>query len=364
MAQKVRISSSSLAERVIATFVASLADPHAPLHCARCIQACIVTLTQNTYGLENLAVLCASHQDVLKTCMNFLTAPRSSEEITRLKSSMSACHCDTSDPCVREMHTADVKSDEPSFATLVNMLIVTVHNAVQPALEAGNVHEVAQNAGIAAQEGRSVPWPATPKDLLPYGPESMIALGAMIDVSPHPIHLGLLGSIMDICLETTIPPFLASPVLSGHVVGIGRIPQIAWIAMTSFPERPSAYTPLDCLADIGRLTLVCQVLLALGNKSQLVQFSNQAEEQNGQGDGVDICSDMLKLLEEVAPAIKPSTPKVRADVARCTAVFANLGARLHLFLAHPFDHKEYHPHILRGSLQRAQQEGNPHAHGL
>jgi len=79
--------------------------------------------------------------------MGLLMVLREEGEIKRLKKSMKMCGCDVNvkrDPCVWEMHRgADAGGagmDKFSLESFVKILIIAVHNAVQPTMEEDNIY--------------------------------------------------------------------------------------------------------------------------------------------------------------------------------------------------------------------------------
>lgn len=334
MPQKLAVYGNASAEQVIETLVSGLANPHEPLYCADCLHACLSALTHPSLGLAHIPILRTDHHDVYNVCMTFLTVTRAAEELDRLEKSMSTCQCDRKNPCLRELHRiADRDFGNPPlgrFKAFVSGLMIILHNALQPALDAENIHKVWRNAEKATREGRLVPWPSKLQDLLPFGLDSILAYGAMVELCPVPTSLGLLGSIMDICREETIPPFLASPSLSGSVVSVVLVPIVRYHIHPGDP-------PAGLLTDVKRIALLCRVLSTYCDPNQLVQFSNQAEEQSHQGDALNTCSVLLEWLPPVYASIHPPNPQALEDYEYCDATFRSMGAFLHFYLSSPFD---------------------------
>lgn len=357
------------ATRVINDFVASVVDPHQPLHCTTFLHGCLMALHWKESGPNNIEILRAQHHNLYDACMALLTVPRPDEEFEYvttetlhlrkdIQETFETCHCDTDDLFVRRVHgvsgEARADKDQPcSYSDLGQLLFVVVHNALQPARDE-SIHKVSRNAEKAARAGKPIMWPTKPQDLLPYGAEASVgALAVWVEIAPFAVCLGMLGSMMEICKKQIVPYIVASETLPGKLVGITEIVWMVWMTQQQAPSR-TRMTPIKCLADLKSIALLCHMLADLCDKTELQRFAaGSLERLLGMGDVV------LKWLPELQASIRPLSASAKHDLDYIKTSYATLCTIVHRYFDMPFNLKKYHPLIVGSSLQRMIQEEDP-----
>ena len=84
-------------------------------------------------------------------------------------------------------------------------------------------------------------WPMKLQELLPYGAKaSMETLILWVEITPHAVSLGMLGSMLEICKMQIIPYIVGSETLAGKLVDITEIVWMVWIVQKQAPGNTLA----------------------------------------------------------------------------------------------------------------------------
>lgn len=355
--------------RVINDFVASVANPRQPLHCTTFLHGCLMALHWKDLGLANSEILRTHHHNLYNACMALLTAPRPHEDFEHVASetwhlrkditeALDTCHCDTEDAFIRQVHmvsdSARPDQDKPcSYSDLGHLLFVIIHNALQPARDE-NIHKISRNAAKAARAGKLVMWPTKPQELLPYGAKASVeALILWVEIAPHAVSLGMLGSMLEICKKQIIPYIVGSKTLAGQLASITEIVLVVWMVQQQNPGRTNV-TPTKCLHDLKRIALFCHMLADLCYETELKKFAvGSVERLLGMGNIV------FKWLPGIQASIQPLSVSAKQDITYIRMYYTALCSLVHRYFDIPFDSTKYHPIIVSNSLQRMAQEEDP-----
>lgn len=348
-------------EFVVNTFVDSLSDPHQPKHCAQFYVGCIISLSHRDVGWQNITALREGYPQYYDACVRFITVTRSEEENARLEKDMEICSCDLSNRQIESIHNIGARYGyDSTYKEVGKRCAGEVHNALQPVREAGNLHKVSRNQERAAREGKSLPWPATPADLLPFGPDASIAaIGVWVELVPFTIWLGLLASMLDIFKQQLIGPILRNPTLPGKIVGIGEIPWITWCALDADGPRVGngTYTKVHVAADVKRAAALCNMFACYGSDDDVLTLNRRADAQFGR-DLLSLCQIAVQNLPALARSVARH-PVAAADCATSLEKFLIVGAWLHHKLDLPYDEQKYGKLIVLNSLNRRKMESSP-----
>ncbi|GJE98870.1 zinc finger MYND domain-containing protein [Phanerochaete sordida] len=343
---------------VVNLFQSSLADPHEPQHCASCLIGCIIVLFHPSVGMQNYEALRVEHPAFLDACARFITVPRSDEENDRLQAQMSVCSCDLSDERVAQMHQKASKSADCSYKHLGWMLACQVHNVLQPVRDEGNLHKVERNQQRAERRGKSVPWPRSPRDVLPYGAEASIAaLAVWIEFSvPNSIWLGLFASIIELFKKEVVLPIISSPTLPGKFVGIAEIPFFMLRG-----DIPSTAGPEEIVRQMKRGAVLYKMLVNFFDKAECrilfergnAQFASDSSDRNL----LSVCRDALAILPILAEIVPPYS-EAALDIQHCTQDYTLTGVGLISYLDLPADAAKYGAEIAAAADKLREMERN------
>ncbi|KAJ6588359.1 hypothetical protein B0H19DRAFT_1301069 [Mycena capillaripes] len=292
-----------------------------------CLTGCTLAFFHNInekYVWETVSALREGHHLFLDRCIAFLTLERTLAELEAACDAWVGCACDLDDALVRKLHDLVPRGEEPTLDTLARHVVAVVHAILQPAKQKGGVHKVAHNAKKAAKQRKNVLWPKKPSDLLPYGPDSSVrAMGYWIERAPKAIWIGLVGSMLEICKRSMIPPLIASPYIPEKSVGMVEIPVMLHLFLRASPSRQAKATPASLLADMKR------------------------------------CAAGLESVRPIARNVKPYTSETEQDATYIENVFIPLAATVHCHLELPYDPKTYPPIVLANSLSILETEDDP-----
>lgn len=328
---------------VVDVFEAALADPHKPAHCAQCIAGCILTLFHPSTPISIYDELRVDRPGFFDVAARFITVPRPDEENTRLQEEMAVCHCDLSDKRLRSLHGVATPGTH-DYKSLGHMVASQVHNVLQPVRDEAKLHKVEKNQRRAARHGKSVPWPRSPQDVLPYGVnDSIAALGVWVEISTAgPLWLGLFASILELFKKEVVLPILASPTLPGKFVGIAEIPFIVF----AYNESASNDTRIsqEVAADLKRAAVLYKMIVNYFDQDETRVLFQKANEQFAEEDPgrnfLHVCKIALELLPSLGQIFHPASTSA-LDVQHAMQDFLLSGVMFHNYLDLPFDVEKY-----------------------
>jgi hypothetical protein len=316
-------------------------------------------------GFANSHIFRAQHHDIYNACMALLTVPRPHEDFEcitpetvclrkDITEALEACHCDTEDTFVRQIHAVsdsarDNEAEPCSYSTLGQLLFVVIHNALQPARDE-NIHKISRNAMKAARAGKQVLWPTKPHELLPYGAKASVeALILWVGIAPQACSLGVLGSMLEICKQQILPYIVDSKTLANQLASITEIILAAWMVRKTAPGSTTR-----CLDDLKRIALLCHMLVDLCHKSELQKFAGRSVERLlRMGDIV------LKWLPQIQNSMESLSASDIREIEYIRTYYIALCSLVHQYFNKPFDSTKFHPLVVSHSLQHMIQQGDP-----
>ncbi|EKM61880.1 uncharacterized protein PHACADRAFT_248782 [Phanerochaete carnosa HHB-10118-sp] len=274
---------------------------------------------------------------------------------------MRVCKCDLHDGRLKRLHEVGVREwGVGSYKGLARLIASQIHNVLQPVRDEARLHKVEKNQERAIRQGKSVPWPRTPHDVLPYGVDASIAaLAVWLEFSaPDCIWLGLFASIIELFRKEVVLPILVSPTLPGRFVGIAETP----FRMLSMRGRLS---PSDeqLFAEMKRVLVLYKMLANYFDRDESRILFRRANEQFAPEDPdrnlLSICRDALDVLPALAQLMPPNSEAVR-DVEQCAQELVATGAIFHDHLDLAYDTNKYGGQIVSLSQElRRNLQGDP-----
>ena len=306
---------------------------------------------QSGVDLTNLYKLRNALQDAREGVM---------EENNRLQEEMSVCKCNISDQLVKKIHDDAARLGTRTYKDIGLFLARMVCNALQPARDKGKIHKVEKNQQRAAREGKTVPWPRSPRDVLPYGVDDSIgALAVWIEFGfTHIAYLSLFTSIVDLFKKEAVPAILASPTLPGKFVSIAESP----FKLLAHPGRaPGDWLP-EIMAEIKLVAGFCDMLGTYFDKDESRVLHEKVIEQSGYNDPerslLHICRIGAFILPRLAEPVPPRS-QVAADIQQCIELFTSMGGIWHGYMDLPYDVEKYGPTIVALARRRSEIEKYP-----
>lgn len=317
--------------------------------------------------LQNIDILCEKHHGFWDASMRFLTVERSDEQRNELKLSLEECSCDkATNNLTKSLH--DVSEDmlqQPAcdYVSLIELFITILHTGVQAAKANDKLHKVDYNLEKAVRAGKaSPPWPTKPQDILPYGADaSMTAMIAWVPISPKPVVIGLLASIMEICKKQVIHSVVSSPVLSHYAVGIAEIPVLTWMVMQETGPGRGNYTPTKLLADLKRCAVFFHNLVSFSDKTSVIGFFSRDEDFNAER-AATLANTTFKFLPDIVAAADPLTLEgipAADDVTYIINVYTIFCGLIHRYFNLPPNEKKYSRRVVQSSKAIMNGEASP-----
>jgi len=216
------------------SFTSFLSETPEYNYCGRCLLG--VFDGKNPFPAKrNKAQLKADfHKDgaFLNSVMRFLFTVRTDKEVEEILDRMGPCSCPMEDPEIQRYHQLGKVVETQIFpmltaaenATPAICLMANLFRSVSVALDNAHVRTVAK--------GKSTFWPTSPKDLIPFGAETLVqGLLQWSRFIPDAIIYRFAGQCIEFCGALVLPSFLAAH-FTRHVVQAGRnLANHAWRAI-------------------------------------------------------------------------------------------------------------------------------------
>ena len=157
----------------------------------------------------------------------FLTWGRAPQEVLQLELSLSVCRCKNSLPYLCHMYFFQEahnpanwaskidKGRKPELADLLSAMSVMLARAIQSAHDQGKIYKVSRNRKRHLKSDSPPPWPSSPDEILPFGPQASIhSLSVWLQrrSGAHGV-LHLLHAILSACGPQVVPDIVSSTVL-------------------------------------------------------------------------------------------------------------------------------------------------------
>ncbi|KAJ7672591.1 hypothetical protein DFH06DRAFT_1176882 [Mycena polygramma] len=177
-------------------------------------------------------------------------------------------------------------------------------------------------------------------------------MGYWIERAPTAMWIGLVGSMLEICKRTMIPPLITSPYIPEKSVGMVEVPVMLHLVIGTTSQGNAS--PASCLADMKRCAVFFLQSQSFCDKHELLKFFSGHEKFLFRAMKIS-----LEYVRSIARSIKPYTSETEQDATYIENVFVPLASTLHCHLELPFDPKEYPPIVLANSLSLLKTQNEP-----
>ncbi|KAJ7482984.1 hypothetical protein B0H11DRAFT_1807323 [Mycena galericulata] len=187
-------------------FTHSLRNLHEPATCGTYLVGCVVAICNLRKEVTKTRPM-AKHHAFFNLVVSFLTAPRTSADISLLMSRLDTCRCPVSQPLTDQLHeagTSRIAQYNSSPGVTLMFLLFTLSALV-----------LRETNKKRAAKGDNKYWPESISNVIPFGFDGLVdAVGQWGLILPTPAPLMFLGDALDLCgrplfiAVTTSPTFL------------------------------------------------------------------------------------------------------------------------------------------------------------
>lgn len=327
-------------------FIRAIGIPPAyPPGCVLLLMACLALFEE--YSNEDSEHLRRSQRRVYCLCMKLLTQFYNSNDILKYQAIVETCRCENASK-INVLHDSarlagDPRAGPPKFHKLVGAMASVIVGGITPELP--SLYKVARNLRRARLSGQQPPFPASPKELLPFGIEnsirSIINLFMMDSESARVERLDILPLLCKViqgCRGIIPASLMCVPCLaldlataSAHIVNLADPSGEKAVLLLSI-----AQTIRFCFHSMDDLELRHFCLnTPNGTPSEIVDRLST------------VCSGLPRLR---LAAINPGSLRF-FDAA--LDGFAEVGGRIHMVTRLSHDANRFHPLILEDSVALA-----------
>lgn len=176
---------------------------------------------------DSIPALAATNPDVLRSCLHFLIAPRTPQQMKHLfdiglAQNSLPCSCDKNNIFISDLHCVDVRIPAPAYraedvgiAALLRSIISVLARAIELIPCPSGCFRAVQDAALC---GKPAPWPACPDDLVPGGFDACLsALCAWVPYFPRDCLFDLISQYNHLLAPTRIETIVPAIVPCAYV---------------------------------------------------------------------------------------------------------------------------------------------------
>ncbi|KAJ7581532.1 hypothetical protein C8J56DRAFT_267496 [Mycena floridula] len=209
--------------------------------------------------------------------------------------------------------------------------------------DAGNARKAVHDFGLTKpRRGKTVRWPASPDDLLPYGAsQSITALISWIPSYQSSILLALFIILVELCKARVMGPILASPRLAEFAMQFYAVPK----TITRENAQP-------ILVDLLRISLFLDSITKLVDKGQLMTFLASSKSFDPKS-----AAAAAKTVDSQLPVLTRHTSSdYDYNEAFIRQTFLRISSQIHSFYKLPADLNRYGELVVLGAQVMANED--------